>query len=139
VGPANAGIEFAQVTVEVANRWMALAGKDLAKIEADIDKTPGIPSRSPSGFARSGSSCRRRREVKTVHNVGGYLPGDTAEYIVIGAHYDHLGLGEQYSLRFHGRHGPSRRRRQRFRNPRCDGTGTLVFRRTRNTNEDSCS
>ena len=39
-----------------------------------------------------------RREVKTVHNVGAYLPGDTDEYVILGAHYDHLGLGEQFSL-----------------------------------------
>jgi hypothetical protein len=26
------------------------------------------------------------------------VPGSTDEYIVIGAHYDHLGLGEQYSM-----------------------------------------
>jgi hypothetical protein len=39
-----------------------------------------------------------RREVKTVHNVGAYLPGETAEYVIVGAHYDHLGLGEQYSM-----------------------------------------
>ena len=39
-----------------------------------------------------------RREVKTVHNVGAYLPGETDEYVIIGAHYDHLGLGEQFSL-----------------------------------------
>jgi acetylornithine deacetylase/succinyl-diaminopimelate desuccinylase-like protein len=38
------------------------------------------------------------RVVKTVHNVAGYLPGTTDEYVVIGAHYDHLGLGEQFSL-----------------------------------------
>ena len=38
------------------------------------------------------------REVKTVHNVVAYLPGQTDEYIIIGAHYDHLGLGEQFSL-----------------------------------------
>ena len=38
------------------------------------------------------------RVVKTVHNVVGYLPGETNEYIVIGAHYDHLGLGGQFSL-----------------------------------------
>jgi aminopeptidase YwaD len=98
VGPANAGIEFAQVTLEVANQWLALAGKDLSKIEADIDKTL-----HPESFALPDSleldlHVDVRREVETVHNVGGYLPGDTPEYIVIGAHYDHLGLGEQYSL-----------------------------------------
>ena len=27
-----------------------------------------------------------------------YLPGETDEYVIIGAHYDHLGLGGQYSL-----------------------------------------
>ena len=28
----------------------------------------------------------------------GYLPGETDEYVIIGAHYDHLGLGGQFSL-----------------------------------------
>src|SRR5262249_59385850 len=36
--------------------------------------------------------------VKTVHNVVAFLPGETAEYVVLGGHYDHLGLGGQYSL-----------------------------------------
>jgi hypothetical protein len=30
--------------------------------------------------------------------VVGYLPGETDEYLIIGAHYDHLGLGGQFSL-----------------------------------------
>jgi hypothetical protein len=38
------------------------------------------------------------RLVKTVHNVAGYVPGETDEYVIIGAHYDHLGLGGQFSL-----------------------------------------
>jgi hypothetical protein len=33
-----------------------------------------------------------------VHNVGAYLPGETSEYVIVGAHYDHLGLGEQFSM-----------------------------------------
>ena len=33
-----------------------------------------------------------------MHNVGAYLPGETSEYVIIGAHYDHLGLGEQFSM-----------------------------------------
>ncbi len=28
----------------------------------------------------------------------GYLPGTTGEYVVVGAHYDHLGLGDESSL-----------------------------------------
>jgi hypothetical protein len=38
------------------------------------------------------------RIIKTVHNVAGYLPGETDEYVIIGAHFDHLGLGEQFSM-----------------------------------------
>ena len=33
-----------------------------------------------------------------MHNVAAYLPGTTKEYVVIGAHYDHLGLGDEHSL-----------------------------------------
>ena len=33
-----------------------------------------------------------------VNNVLAYLPGKTDEYIIIGAHYDHLGRGDSNSL-----------------------------------------
>jgi hypothetical protein len=97
-GPANGGIEFAQVKAEVAENWMESAGKSLAAIEASIDK-----DLHPQSFTFPASLAVEvdidiRREVKTVHNVGAYLPGDTDEYVILGAHYDHLGLGEQFSL-----------------------------------------
>ena len=38
------------------------------------------------------------RVVRTVNNVVGLMPGQTDEYVIIGAHYDHLGMGGQYSL-----------------------------------------
>src|SRR5713101_3258293 len=37
-GPANGGIEFAQVKADVAEKWMESAGKNLAATEAAIDK-----------------------------------------------------------------------------------------------------
>ena len=97
-GPANAGIEFAQVKSELADKWLALEGKNLASIEASIDK-----DLHPQSFALPATlhvelDIDVQREVKTVHNVGAYLPGDTSQYVIIGAHYDHLGLGEQYSM-----------------------------------------
>src|SRR5580704_17725333 len=97
-GPGNAGIEFAQVKADLAARWLALSGKNLESIEASIDK-----DLHPQSFALPATlhievDIDIRREVKTVHNVGGYLPGETSEYIIVGAHYDHLGLGEQFSL-----------------------------------------
>jgi len=30
--------------------------------------------------------------------VAAYQPGETGEYVILGAHYDHLGMGGQYSL-----------------------------------------
>ena len=97
-GPMNAGIEIVQVRAEDASKWLAPAGKTLQQIEAGIDK-----DLKPESFALPESlkldlNVDIEREVKTVHNVGGYLPGDTDEYVIIGAHYDHLGLGEQFSL-----------------------------------------
>jgi hypothetical protein len=97
VGPANAGIPFVQVKAEVAARWLAAAGKDLNAIQKEIDQ-----DLKPRSFALPGVRVDIRldvqRETKTVNNVVGYLPGETDEYLVIGAHYDHLGLGEQFSM-----------------------------------------
>jgi aminopeptidase YwaD len=97
-GPANAGIEFVQLKTEVADKWLALAGKNLAAIEASIDKDLHPQSLALPASLTLDLDIDIKREVKTVHNVGAYLPGETSEYAIIGAHYDHLGLGEQFSL-----------------------------------------
>ncbi len=98
VSPASPGIPFVQVKPEIAEKWFALAKKDMKSLMEGIDK-----DLQPRSFAfpddlRVDLQTDVRRDVKTVHNVAGYLPGTTDEYVVIGAHYDHLGLGEQYSL-----------------------------------------
>jgi aminopeptidase YwaD len=97
-GPANAGIPFVQVQSDKLDAWFALAGKNLDSVITEIDR-----SLKPQSFAFPASlqvdaNLDLERAVKTVHNIAGYLPGQTDEYVVIGAHYDHLGLGEQYSL-----------------------------------------
>ena len=97
-GPGDAGIPFVQIRSEVAGRWFALAGKNPEEIQKAIDQ-----DLQPRSFAFAASlvvdaNLDVERVVRTVHNVAGYLPGLTDEYVVIGAHYDHLGLGEQYSL-----------------------------------------
>jgi aminopeptidase YwaD len=97
-GPANAGIEFAQVKTEVAEKWFVLAGKSLASIQTDIDKDLHPRSFALPATLRLDLNIDIRRDVKTVHNVGAYLPGETSEYVIIGAHYDHLGLGDQFSM-----------------------------------------
>jgi aminopeptidase YwaD len=96
-GPADAGILFVQMKQSFVETMVRAAGKDLMTIERGIDA-----DLKPRSFVIPGVDIRENidveRAVKTVHNVVGYLPGETDEYLVIGAHYDHLGLGAQFSL-----------------------------------------
>ncbi|HYW47084.1 MAG TPA: M28 family peptidase [Bryobacteraceae bacterium] len=97
-GPSDAGIAFVQVKEQTVEGWFAAAGKNLSTVEADIDRTAAPESFAFPDSLRVDAQLDVEREIKTVHNVAGYLPGATGEYVVIGAHYDHLGLGGQYSL-----------------------------------------
>ena len=96
-GPADAGIPFLQVKEEFVAPWFKASGKVLLDLEAAIDK-----DLKPRSFVLRGVEVKEtvdiERAVKTVHNVAAFLPGETSEYVIIGAHYDHLGLGEQFSL-----------------------------------------
>jgi hypothetical protein len=96
-GPTDALILFVQVKESVVESWLRSAGKDLMEVEKGINTDV-----KPRSFAVPGIEIRENvdveRVVKTVHNVVGFLPGQTDEYVIIGAHYDHLGLGGQYSL-----------------------------------------
>ncbi len=97
-GPSQSGIFFVQVKSAVAEEWISAAGKNLKDIEQKIDQ-----SLKPQSFALPDSlavdlKVDIRRDTKIVHNVAAYIPGETEEYVIVGAHYDHLGLGEQFSL-----------------------------------------
>jgi hypothetical protein len=97
VGPTNAGIPFVQIKADAAEAWLTAAGKDLRTLQADIDKDLK-PRSFPLDAVKVSFHLDVRRETKTVNNVVAYLPGESTEHIVIGAHYDHLGLGEQFSM-----------------------------------------
>ncbi len=96
-GPTDAGILFVQVKESVVEEWLKASGKDLMALESGIDA-----DLKPRSFALNNVNVREsvdvERVVKTAHNVLAYLPGEADEYLIIGAHYDHLGLGGQYSL-----------------------------------------
>ena len=98
VSPASPGLPFLQVRVEVVEKWFAAAGKSMPEIIGQIDKDLKTRSFAFPSNVTVDLQTDVRRDIKTVHNVMGYLPGTTAEYVVIGAHYDHLGLGQQFSL-----------------------------------------
>jgi hypothetical protein len=96
-GPADAGIPCIQVKEDVVKPWFKSAGKDLEQIENAIDT-----DLKPESFSLARVEVRENvdveRAVKTTHNVAAYIAGQTDEYVIFGAHYDHLGLGEQFSL-----------------------------------------
>jgi hypothetical protein len=96
-GPLDSGIPVAEVRMEVASEWLARSGRSLSRIREALGK-----QLKPQSFALSDSfhlamSVDIRREVRTLRNVAGYLPGSTSEYVIVGAHYDHLGLGYEFS------------------------------------------
>ena len=97
-GPTDARIPFVQVTEARVDKWFADAGKSLDKIQGDIDKDLKPQSFAFPDTIRVEANLDVERAVKTVHNVDAFLPGERDEYVIIGAHYDHLGLGGQYSL-----------------------------------------
>jgi hypothetical protein len=98
VGPMDAGIPFVQLKSEKADAWFEAAGHTLEEIESQIDSDLKPRSFVFPAALRVDANLDIVRAVKTVHNVVGYLPGTTDEFVVLGAHYDHLGFGEQYSM-----------------------------------------
>jgi hypothetical protein len=97
-GPTNANIGFVQVKEAVVDKWFTDAGKPLEKLQAEIDKDLKPQSFAFPASIQVDANLDVERAVKTVHNVVAYIPGTSDEYVIVGAHYDHLGLGGQYSL-----------------------------------------
>jgi hypothetical protein len=91
---------------EHAEELLRASGRTLRELQKSIDE-----DMTPSSFELEGVSVSLtvdvRRTAVEVQNVLGFLPpagrdanpglARSAEHIVIGAHYDHLGLGEQGS------------------------------------------
>ena len=82
----------------LVEKWIGDSGKDLAQLAQAIDRDLKPQSFALPESVKVDAEVDVTRAVKTVHNVAAYLPGETDEYVIIGAHYDHLGLGGQYSL-----------------------------------------
>lgn len=101
-GGETASIPTAHLKREHAEALLRASGRSLVDLQTVIDQ-----SLAPRSFAIEGAEMALtvdvRRATVTVANVLGYLPasgagaGRRGEHIVIGAHYDHLGLGEKGS------------------------------------------
>src|SRR5690242_2568740 len=97
-GPENAGALLVQVKNKIAEDWFAAAGKSLAAVQDQING-----STKPASFAfpatqRLSVAVDIDTLYASVNNVLAYLPGKSDEYVIVGAHYDHLGYGNADSL-----------------------------------------
>lgn len=96
-GPTDAGLFFAQISAGTAEAWIKASGHNLKTVVDSINKDV-----KPQSFALPGVTATMTvgilHEKKQVHNVAAYIPGETDEYVIVGAHYDHLGLGDEHSL-----------------------------------------
>jgi hypothetical protein len=96
-GPEEAGILCLQVKAAVADDWLRPTGLSAAELEESIEREKSSGLSIPLD-----STVDATLKIETLHatvnNVLAYLPGKTDEYVIVGAHYDHLGKGDAHSL-----------------------------------------
>ncbi len=99
-GPV-ADLGIIQIKRDIADKLFKAEGLDFGTVQQKIDSL-----KSPDSFLFKNTKLMLSTGVKEItkhaDNIGGYLEGNDPElkneYIVIGAHYDHLGWGETGSL-----------------------------------------
>ncbi|MGD0695726.1 MAG: M28 family peptidase [Terriglobia bacterium] len=106
-GPEEMKIATLQVKTAVADEWLKPSGKTLEDLRQAIDKDLSNHSFALDPSSQVSLHTDVDRIHKQVANVVGILRPEpstgspdtkAAQSIVIGAHYDHLGLGDQHSL-----------------------------------------
>jgi hypothetical protein len=101
-GPEEMQIAALQVKAAVVEEWLKPSGKSLEELRQAIDKDLSNHSFALPPPAQVSLSVDVVRVRKEVSNVIGVLAGrdekEAGQCIVVGAHYDHLGLGDQHSL-----------------------------------------
>ncbi len=100
MGPEKLGILTLQVKRAVADQWLKTSGQSLEQLQTAIDKD--LSNRSIALHAAVEGQTDITRRTRELENVAGVMPGRDPklkdQFIVIGAHYDHLGLGGKNSL-----------------------------------------
>ena len=86
----------AQIKRQVADKWFAALGFSLQDLKEKIDRDERPASLALPG-AKLSLQVSLQEERERAANVVAMLPGKESQmqkdYVVIGAHYDHLGLG----------------------------------------------
>jgi hypothetical protein len=95
---AEAGVPVLQLKLSAATQLAAQAGISLTTAQASIDKTMKPASKATGMGVVVSAGIQKDRRV--ARNVIGLIPGTEFpnRYVVVGAHYDHLGFGDHGSL-----------------------------------------
>ncbi|HWZ75426.1 MAG TPA: M28 family peptidase [Candidatus Sulfotelmatobacter sp.] len=97
-GPENVGVVMVQVKNAVADGWFQATGKSLKEVQEQINSSTKPASFDFPETLHVSLNIDIETMRATVDNVLAWLPGQTDEYVIIGAHYDHLGRGNFDSL-----------------------------------------
>ncbi len=97
-GPENVGVVMVQVKNAAAESWFQSAGKSLKDVQEQINSSTKPGSFDFPAALHLSLHIDIETTRATVNNVLAWLPGQTDEYVIIGAHYDHLGRGNFDSL-----------------------------------------
>ena len=100
---ADSGIVAASINDTIANALFAPSGKDMKTVQSGLDvENPHFLGQFPLPGVKIKIVVSIEKVKKTDRNVIAQLspstPTDATEYIVVGAHYDHIGHGEIGSL-----------------------------------------
>ena len=100
---AGSGIVAASINDKMASALLAPGGKNLKDLQAGLDtENPHAEGGFVLPKVKVQVACAIDHLKKSDADVVGYLPpaqeSPTAEYVVVGAHYDHLGHGGSSSL-----------------------------------------
>jgi hypothetical protein len=97
-GPLDVGIVFVQFKNSVADEWFRSPAKSLRDVQDQINSTGKPQSFAFPDALQFALHVDIETTRATVNNVLAWLPGQTDEYVIVGAHYDHLGRGNFDSL-----------------------------------------
>ena len=107
---ADSGVVAASISDTVANTLFAPSGKNLKDVQSGLDvENPHFLGQFPLPDVKVKIVVSVEKVKKTDQNVIALLPPpeltDETEYIIVGAHYDHIGHGEIGSLARKGEEG----------------------------------
>jgi hypothetical protein len=99
-GAGDSGIPAIQVKRRVAEAILKTEGHELEDVQRKIDSllTPVPVEMSTVGISLGVDLSKDRRSVANVVGILEPSGGEVTEYVVVGAHFDHLGMGGQFSL-----------------------------------------